>query len=737
MRCALTLPIAATLLFYTFFPSVVCGVAPPSDLDPHVSASIGASEAAIAPGEPFRLAVRLDLDDEWHLYWLNAGDSGIPPDVRLGLPDGFRQEPFQWPHPERMDVAPLTSYAYSRELVLPCRVTPPGDLPLGSTVEITATVNWLVCKESCIPGDTTLVLSLPVRAAPEPDVAWAALIDGARARVPVTQELWQIEPTVAEGSLTLTLKPRSSRALPEIARVRFFPLAGDLIDHAASQVFTREADRYELHIPRAAFPLDSAKAIEGVLVSETGWPGVRAETGSEEARAISFAEHVRATDRAAPQIAAPGGLSAGRIARILALAFVGGLVLNLMPCVLPVLSIKVLGFVAEARGSRRHAAAQAWVFAAGVLASFWALVAVLELLRAGGQAVGWGFQLQSPAFVLVLASFFFLFGLNLLGVYEVEGFLGALESRATERRHLTGAFVSGVTTTAAATPCTAPFMGTALAAVLTLPPWVGWLTFTALALGVAAPYVVLSTTPSLARLVPRPGPWMETLKQVLGFLLLGTVVWLAWVLNAQAGGVGVVALLGVLLLLGFCAWGVARFASPWAGPRARRIVRPLAFLAMAAFVAAGARQIGTFSPNGATSATGLGNRTESLSWEPFSPARVDELRRGRKPVFVDFTARWCLSCQVNDRLALSSGEVQRRFSELGVTLLKADWTSRDPMITEALASYGRNSVPVYVLYGSDPAEGPIFLPEILTPGIVLDALAKLGEPEFAAQSTKG
>ena len=396
----------------------------------------------------------------------------------------------------------------------------------------------------------------------------------------------------------------------------------------------------------------------------------------------------------------------------LGLAFLGGLVLNLMPCVLPVLSLKVLGFVRHAgEGGRpwRHGAA----FTLGVLVSFWTLAGLLLALRSAGEQVGWGFQLQSPAFVVFLSGLFLLLGLNLFGVFEIGTSLIAAGNLTARRTGLAASFGSGALATLVASPCTAPFMGSALGFGLTQPPALSVLVFTSLALGMAAPYFLLSLYPGWMRFLPKPGAWMEGFKQLMGFFLMATVAALVWLFGQQAGVNGMGALLAALVAMGLGAWLYGRAAAS-TRPRWR--------------MAGGAAGVGLVTVGllvGLSRAGAGAPAREAGEWEPWSRERVAELRQAGRPVFVDFTAAWCLTCQVNERVALRDPEVQARLRDRGVAFLKADWTLRDPQITEALASHGRQGVPLYVLY--DGGREPVVLPEVITPGIVLEALeAELG-----------
>jgi thiol:disulfide interchange protein DsbD len=423
-----------------------------------------------------------------------------------------------------------------------------------------------------------------------------------------------------------------------------------------------------------------------------------------------------------PQAPPAAGGASGVLGALL-LAFVGGLILNLMPCVLPVLSLKVMAFVQHA-GDRRQAWRHGAAYTVGVLLSFWVLAGALLALRAGGEQVGWGFQLQSPAFVAFLACLFFVIGLNLFGVFEVGLSFTAAGGALQGRSGLGSSLAGGALATLVATPCTAPFMGSALGFGLTQPPIVSLLIFTALGLGMALPYLALSMQPALLRFVPRPGRWMETFKQLMGFFMMGTVVVLAWIFGQQAGLDALTGLLAGLLILGLAGWIYGRGTAPGAGVGARRVAYALSGVLALAGLFVGFTQAKPAPPAPASGVL----RQGLMEWEPWSPERVAEARGQGRAVFIDFTAAWCLTCQVNERVAFGAAEVQARFKQQGIVALRADWTRRDDAITQALASYGRTGVPVYVLYapGSDQ---PHLLPEVLSPGLVMGALDEhLGRP---------
>jgi thiol:disulfide interchange protein len=399
-------------------------------------------------------------------------------------------------------------------------------------------------------------------------------------------------------------------------------------------------------------------------------------------------------------------------------AFIGGMILNLMPCVLPVLSLKIMGFIKQAGEEKSKLRKHGLAFTFGVLISFWALAGLLLILRAGGEYLGWGFQLQSPSFVIVLSVLLFLFGLSLFGVFEIGVTLTAVGQNTPKGSTYTGSFFSGILATIVATPCTAPFMGSALGFALSQPAYVSMLIFTALGLGMALPYVLLTSIPALLKYVPKPGAWMETFKQFMGFLMVATVLWLIWVLSLQTGAEGVLILLGSLLLVSLSGWIYGRWSVLHKSLKTRRIAQLISGL-----ILAGALALSLMYIKPVSASTGSVHTQGLIEWQTFSPELVAQLRSEKKPVFIDFTAAWCLSCQVNEKVAFGSEEVQKAFAAKGIAALKADWTNKDEVIAKELAKFGRNSVPLYVLYLPD--KEAVLLPEILTPDIVLGYLKDL------------
>jgi thiol:disulfide interchange protein/DsbC/DsbD-like thiol-disulfide interchange protein len=682
----------------------------------HVQAELVAEKNALEPGQPFALALRLKVQEHWHTYWRNPGDSGLATKITWNLPAGYQAGPIQWPHPSKLPLGPLMNFGYEGEVFLLSEITPPATLKAGDSAVITAKAEWLVCKDVCIPENGELALTLPVSSTPEGGSRWQADFAAARAAQPAAPGDWRFTSAVKGVQAQITITPPAGfRAT--LSDLAFFPFRDNVMENAAPQALTRSPGGYLLAIKLAEPVPADLKQLSGVLVSKSGWGNftrpamlLGADPGQPAPKVAVVASP------ASPSPATPVLSQTPNLTLWLALpfAFIGGLILNLMPCVFPVLGIKVMSFIGQSRSERRVLRRQGLVFLAGVLVSFWVLTGLLLTLRAGGEALGWGFQLQSPGFVTALAILFLLMALNLFGVFEIGTALQSSGANFKIKSVYSEAFLTGILAAIVATPCTAPFMGAALGYTLSQPAAVSVVVFTAIALGMATPVVLLAFFPAGLKALPKPGPWMVTFKQLMAFPLFATVVWLAWVLGAQKGNDAVMQLLAGLLLITMAAWVYGRWAM--AGSK-------VGYLATLLLVAGG---IAFAWPDASTrgSTTPLANAGE-MQWQPYSRATVERLRADGKPVFVDFTAAWCISCQVNKRIALRNNEVEKRFSELGVVLLKADWTTKDPAITAALAEFGRNAVPLYVLYSSERNAAPVLLPELLTPGIVLTELDKM------------
>ena len=674
---------------------------------PRVRVELLSEVAAAVPGEPFWAALRQRIAPGWHTYWMNPGDSGEPPRIEWDLPSGFRAGEFVWPLPERISVGSAMTYGYSNEVVLPMAMTPPANLPAGKNVTLRGRASWLVCEKICVPEEAPVALTLPVAAgAPSLDPRGAALIAAARRNVP-TASPWPASFVATPADVTLTVK--ASGLMPDrITDVWFFPARWGAIDLAAPQRARVDAEGIRLDVARGQLREAVAAPIDGVLVvSERLDGGV-----ARHAFSLTALPRSPGTDAA--------GL--GSLLRAIALALAGGLVLNLMPCVLPVLSVKALGLVRQASDRSALLRAHGLAYAAGVLVSFAIVAGVLIALRAGGEQIGWGFQLQSPAFVTVLAWLFFSVALGFSGVIVVSGRFAGMGQTLAARSGYGGSFAAGALATVAATPCTAPFMGAALGFAV-MQPWpIALAIFEALGLGLALPYLVLSFVPAWSRLLPGPGPWMARLQQLLAFPLYAAAAWLVWVVSQQAGPHGVGAALAGLVLIAFAAWlhgALGGIRALWRHTATWTIAALLPLL-IVGILALGPLGAGTRSPASEVASGGL-------AWEPFSPERLAALRAAGTPVFVNFTAAWCVTCLVNERVALRSPAVADAFTRKGVVALKADWTNRDPAIGQVLGSLGRSGVPLYVLYasGAETVAAPTLLPQILTEGAVIDALDKI------------
>jgi thiol:disulfide interchange protein DsbD len=497
----------------------------------------------------------------------------------------------------------------------------------------------------------------------------------------------------------------------KIKAVRFFPFFGGYFSNADEQKLNQTKSGFTIEILLENFREGDPERVEGILFSENGWRG----KNSEKAVEINVLIDIDKENNQSLQ----NNNEVSGIWIALVFAFAGGIILNLMPCVLPVLSIKILGFVEHSANDRREIITHGILFTAGVIISFWVLAGLLLILRAGGEQLGWGFQLQSPVFLMILSILLFVFGLNLFGVFEVGNSLTSIGSKVSGSGKAS-AFLSGVTATVLATPCTAPFMGSALGFALTQPAFTTILIFTSLGFGMAFPYMFLSIFPRWLKFLPKPGNWMNNLKQFMGFLLFATIIWLAWVLGIQSGSDSIIGLLIALLFAGVAAWIYGKWANVIQKRSVRFIASTIAIVLLICGTAAGLNLIGDLPASNSAS----NNFNNGLKWQNYTPQLVENLLNEGKPVFIDFTAAWCLSCQVNEKVALNNDSVISVFDNKNITAIKADWTNRDESITKALAKFGRNSVPLYVYYEKGNASQPVILPEILTPEIVINHINK-------------
>lgn len=676
----------------------------------NVRAELLSEVSQVKAGEPFWVALRETMRPHWHTYWKNPGDAGQPTDITWKLPAGVTAAPIVWPAPTKIDVSGVVNYGFEGDVLLLVKITPAADFT-GSTLALAADAHWLVCSDVCIPEEGKFSLSLPVGPAATPaDPATRALFDAARRQIP-TESPWPSRFGVAPSGDPILVVDAKGLKPDTIRDVYFFPAEWGPVANMAKQTAHVTPSGIRIPLKKGDAKAATPQQLAGTLV-------LSEKTGD--------GEHRQAFDIVArfdPTVAADVASSATRDAEALSLwqalafALLGGLILNLMPCVFPVLAMKAASFVRLAGHSRAEIRRDGIAYMAGVLVSFGLMAAVVLAIRAGVGEVSWGFQFQSPIFSLLVAYLFFVVGLNLSGVFEVAGRFTGIGQGLAGRGGLTGAFFTGVLAVIVATPCTAPFMAAALGFALSQPAPQTVVVLLAMGLGLALPYVVLAFTPALQRLMPRPGPWMDRLRQFLAFPMYASAVWMIWVLTQQTGADGVLYALGGMVLIAFAIW-LLRLGAP--ASRTVWLRRGLASVAvLLAF--AGALKLEDQPATAASAASGPSAGVSFDGWERFSRARLDEAVAARKPVFVDFTAAWCITCLVNDRVALDTAATRRAFDETGTVKLKGDWTNRDPEITATLKEYARAGVPLY-LYWAPGADRPKILPQILTEASVVATL---------------
>ncbi|MCW5723552.1 MAG: thioredoxin family protein [Maricaulaceae bacterium] len=690
---------------------------------PLVRASLVSEAVEIAPGGEFWVAMRQQITPRWHTYWRNPGDSGEPTQLFWDLPEGFEASDIYWPVPYRYPVAHLANYGYEDDLLLPVRITAPANLRPGDTARLSVHAYWLVCEDICIPEDAVLTLDIPVAAQTTPG-RWAGPIRDMLAALP---QPWPQQAGFTYQNERVTLSIPGAALSEELSGGRataaeFFPFRDSMIVHAAPQGVRYGPDGVTVELEAGARFTGriggGVDVLDGLLIFREGRDAylayeVSAVTG---APAGDFAAAAFAPG-AGSGAAAGGGPAIGFFQAVF-FALIGGLILNLMPCVFPVLFVKALGFVEQSRAEAWKVRRHGLVFTAGILVSFAILAGVFLALRAAGESIGWGFQLQSPLFVLGVAAVMFAVGLNLSGVFNIGGAAGIGQS-LTEKRGLAGSFFTGVLAVVVASPCTAPFMAAALGAALTLPLSTALAIFIALGLGMALPWLALSFSPALLNLLPKPGGWMVRFKQVLAFPMYGAAAWLIWVLAQQTGPGGLAAALGALVLVAFAAW-LYEAVRTSSGKGGWRITG--AGAAAASLIAAVALAFAV-GPGGGMAQAENGSSAAGLEWSAWSEEAVEAARAEGRPVFVNMTAAWCISCLANESVALNRRRVAEAFAEHGVVYLKGDWTNRNAEIARVLEAHGRSGVPLY-LYYAPGAERPEVLPQILTEDIILRAVQR-------------
>jgi len=660
----------------------------------HLSAEMSSLAPSVSPGGSVYVGLTLTIEGQWHVYWINAGDAGGPPKIVWTLPPGVTAGPMLFPAPIRLPrIGPgysFTDFGYEDEVSFPVAINVASSVPAGP-IHLDAKVSWLVCREVCIAGKAHMGLNLNV-------------VPGAPAGPhvgPIAEALDNLPKPLPAGMKFTAMGGKNDFLVTlttgkPVQAAEFYPFDELQIDNPADQGIEGLKDGIRLRIKRAAELTELPATLHGVMkLSNTEAYEVTAPVVTGEVAPLR-----------PPVPNAPGGPIT--LISAIGLAFVGGIILNLMPCVFPVLFLKGLALVHSTHTEQQRLRSHGLVYALGILVSFWIIVGALLIVRAGGTQAGWGFQLQSPVFLTLLASGIFFFALSLAGLFDIGLSLTSAGGELAQKEGYTGSFFTGVLATVVATPCTAPLMGAAIGFALAQPAWVTFGVFTALGMGLAFPYLLLTANPSWTNHLPRPGAWMEIFKQITAVVFFATVIWLTYVYGAlYSSGSGVqgvyrvALLLGCFLVLTVAGWVLGKWPARWPGTIA------------AVLIAAAALTLPLYQPKDTT-----------LAWTPYSEDALKQARAAGHPVFIDFTAAWCLSCQVNERAVLRSTDVQREFVDRKMTLLKADWTQYDPEITRQLQSIDRSGVPTYVIYPAGANGKADVLPELLTKSIVLDAIRK-------------
>ncbi|MFN7153974.1 MAG: protein-disulfide reductase DsbD family protein [Acidovorax sp.] len=738
-RLAVTLLLIAASAYWTSasaqFSSKTTGQGTSVVTTPYVRAELLAhAPQGVAPGQPLWLGLQITHQPEWHTYWKNPGDSGLPTELEWQLPAGLDANEIAWPLPKKIPIGTLANYGYEGTVLLPIPVTvastfAPGPLVQDATIKLRA--SWLVCRKECIPEEGEFTLQLPIKSTTA--LNGAAFEAAAQAQPkPVMAGTNGIVPDsqaqLADDSKALQV---SVQGLPVALRGKtldLFPETSEVIENAAQWKQAWNGSVWTAKIPLSAQRSNGPSLMPVVLAEQTPAhaPGPDTRTGyrvelkvlgtwpqAASMATVSPALEAALKANAAQAVAAStsgSGASSLTLTAALLGALLGGLILNLMPCVFPVLAIKVVGFTQHAQDRRAHRISGI-AYTAGVVLSFIALGALMLGLRAAGEAIGWGFQLQSPAVVASLAALFTLIALNLAGVFEFGHFLPSSVASLQARHPVADSFLTGVLAVAVASPCTAPFMGASLGLTATLPALQALAVFAALGLGLALPFLAASFIPAVARALPRPGAWMDTFRKLMAFPMFATVVWLVWVLGQQSGIDGAGALLILLVGLSLVVWALSL-----AG-RARVWMATVSLATMALLGWAFVPHITNVPTK--QSAT----QASATDWQPWAPGAAEQIVAGGRPVFVDFTAAWCVTCQYNKKTTLANADVLADLQTKNVALLRADWTRRDPAITAALAALGRSGVPVYVFYR--PGKPPVVLTEVLSVDEVRATIAQL------------
>ena len=683
----------------------------------HVDAQLIAETTTAVPGEILWTALRLDHIQNWHTYWINPGDAGKPTEITWQLPAGVTAGAIVWPTPERFELpAELVDFGYTGEVFLLVPLSVPADFSAAS-LTVSADVVWLECEEICIPSGAKLNLTVPVDAQSLVvlDSSWQYGFAQTRASQPRADITLDASFSIAAGAIEVLVQA-TENIFEGASAVTFIPDEHRIFDYNAEQQITSQLSSLQLKQNfHRRVEREPPQRVGGLLlVTDAGGKQLAYQVAAQPSgvNAVQLGGVLAAT------AGADSGIknSAMPIATVFLFALLGGVILNLMPCVFPILSLKVLSLAVRGDTSLREQRLHGLAYAAGVILAFLSLAVVLLTLQASGAAIGWGFHLQKPWFVGALVFLFFVMGLSMSGVVEFGTSIMGVGGQLQEKDGYSGSFFTGVLASVVASPCTAPFMGAALGFAFTQSMPVALTVFFALGFGMALPFLVLSFVPALARLMPRPGAWMLTFKQILAFPLYATVVWLLWVLGQQTSIDAMALVIAACVLLAFAAW-LYQYRHSHAG-----FWRHASMLLILLCLAASFSVLRSPLLVARTVSTEVGS---SENYEVYSAARLATLRAEGKPVFVNMTAAWCITCLVNERIALSTDEVTVAMAEKGIIYLKGDWTNNDPEITAVLKQYETSGVPLYLMFPADALKPAEKLPQILTEGILIDAMSRI------------
>lgn len=668
---------------------------------------------SIISGQPLHFAITQKHTSGWHTYWKNPGDSGETTSIEWTLPDGFKAGEILYPAPERQPTGPLVNFGFAHNETLLTFIDVPQNIR-GHEVNLTAKISWLVCRDVCIPEIKEITMTLPVvQDAAHTTLNHPEIFTAARAAIP-PQKSWQglIEEKDQDLIITFKLDEEGQRTLAGAKNFFFFPEEWGVILNAEKQDIQVIDDQLIIQLRRDTRPLSEIGTLNSVLT-------YLSSTGEKKSVSLSISVTAQGASPGSSSNLKPLQTDETSFVQAIFLALLGGLILNLMPCVFPVLSMKALSLVKMSEKEQKHANIHGLLYMLGILTCFGGIAGLLISLKMAGAQIGWGFQLQNPVVILLLAYLLFTMGLNLSGFFEIRsGPLANIGHRLASRHGYKGTFFTGVLATIVATPCTAPFMATAMGYALTQPPYVALSVFMALGIGLSLPYLLLCFIPPLRRSLPKPGAWMETFRQFLSFPLFASVAWLIWVYTQQVnGGYGALIGLSGLILIAFGIW-ISRHEpvnQPW-----KTSIHSLSIISilMALLIA------GLSHTDPGKTQTDTKTTVPSIS---FSRSEMDKLIAGDHPIFVDMTASWCITCQVNERIAIYTDSTQSLFKEKNVQYVVGDWTNQNPEITAYLNKYERNGVPLYVFYGArDVTTGtrpaPIILPQLLTSSLIADVI---------------